>query len=583
MSFGARASSLWVLALVAAVGCTHGKAHVDKGQPSPGTVPAAVAVVPAGATAADSDWVAGSLPAVAQQGKPVSGGEMIVGMRTDPPSLNSAVDNDQVAVWMTHHRVYQSLVRLDPFDEPNYRVVPELAERWEISDDKKTYTFHLRQGVKWHDGSPFSARDVIATYDKVMDPTTRAVHLRSLLDELASYSAPDDHTVVFKWKRPYFLALDSLVDISIQPAQVIAGLTGTQYNEAATNPLNRHPVGTGPFKFVAWESSQKIVLARNDDYWGQKPYLDRLVFRIQTDPTVMLQLAERGEIDMVDLVTSEQWVHMDSPVLRSKWNRSKLYPAIYAWIGWNETRPYFADKRVRRALTLLIDRPGIIGKMMYGLPKPTNCHFYWASAACDQSMQPLPYDPVAAQRLLDEAGWKDSNGDGVRDKAGVELKFVFMLPVAGVETARWAAKLKEDFAHAGIEMQLQSVEWAAFSKRLTEHSFDACTLLWGGGPRDEPTQIWHSSGIKGGSNVISYRNAEVDKLLEDARSMFDDDARNAMYRRIGAILQDEQPYTFMYVRPELSLLSKRIKGARASLIWWQFESMWVDPSWNTTK
>lgn len=577
---------LAVLSVVACVQCTRGKSHPEGTQPASTAAQPAAAAAPVASAATGAtydDWSAGKLPASVLQGQPVSGGELVVGLRTDPPSLNTNVDSDLVARWITGHRIYQGLIDVDPFDDPNYRVVPQLAETWEISDDKKTYTFHLRKDVKWHDGLPFTARDVIATFDKVQDPTTKAVHVRSTLQELAGYSAPDDYTVVFKWKRPYFLSLDSLADIPIQPAHVIARLRGGQYNEAATNPLNRHPIGTGPFKFVAWESNQKIVLARNDQYWAQKPYLERLVFRIQTDHTVMLQLAERGEIDMVDQVTSEQWVHMDSATLRKHWNRSKFYSANYAWIGWNEERPFFSDKRVRRALTLLVDRPGIIEKMLYGLPRATTCHFYWASPSCDASLKPLPYDPAAAQKLLDEAGWKDSNGDGVRDKGGVEFRFIFMLPVGSTEAAHWAAKLKEDLARVGIEMELQTVEWAAFSKRLTEHRFDACTLLWGGGPRDEPSQIWHSSGIKGGSNFISYRNAAIDKMLEDARIMFDEEARNALYRRFGAILQDEQPYTFLYVRPELSLLSKKIKGARESLMWWQFESLWIDPSWNAAK
>jgi peptide/nickel transport system substrate-binding protein len=165
----------------------------------------------------------------------------------------------------------------------------------------------------------------------------------------------------------------------------------------------------------------------------------------------------------------------------------------------------------------------------------------------------------------------------VRDRAGVPFKFVFMLPVGSVEAALWVAKLKEDLGRVGIEMEIQNVEWAAFTKRLTEHRFDACTLLWGGGPRGEPTQIWHSNSTKGGSNYIGYKNPELDKLIEEARGVFDADKRDAMYRKFGAILHDEQPYTFMYVRPELNLLSKRVKGARQSLMWWQFESMWLEP------
>jgi peptide/nickel transport system substrate-binding protein len=577
----------WIsLALAAgsAPACTRGKSRPEPGQapteapaaqPSPASTPPAMA---AEASAAE-DWKQGKLPASVNEGTPVPGGELIVAIQSNPPSLNVSLDADLIAARITRHRIYESLLRLDAFDDPQYRYSPELAERWDISEDKKTYTFHLRKDVKWHDGQPFSARDVIATLDKVQDPTTKAVHVRSMLQELASYSAPDDHTVVLIWKRPYAFTLDGLSELNVQPAHLIAKLTGTQWNESATNPTNRAPVGTGPFKFVNWETNSKIVLARNETYWGDKPHLDRLVFRIVPEATVRLQLAERGEVDMIDPVTSEQWARMDAPALKRDWNRSRFIAAQYAWIGWNEARPMFADKRVRRALTMLVDRPGIIEKMMYGLPSATTCHFYYASPNCDPEQKPLPYDPEAAAKLLDEAGWKDSNGDGVRDKAGKPFRFVFMIPAASSEAQRWAAKIKEDMARVGIVFELQLVEWAAFLKRMTEHNFDASTLLWGSSsPRSDPTQVWHSSGMKGGSNYISYKNPEVDKLIEQGRVEFDDATRAATFRKMSAILHEEQPYTWMYIRPELDLLHERVKGAKPTLMWWQFEKFWLDPA-----
>jgi peptide/nickel transport system substrate-binding protein len=501
-----------------------------------------------------------------------------VAIQSDPPSLNTLIDNDWVASRITRHHVSETLVGVDPYDDPAYRTRPELAERWDISADGKTYTFHLRHDVKWHDGQPFTSKDVIATFDKIQDPTTKCASTRSYFEELKSYTATDPYTVTFVWKRPYFLTLDMLADTLIQPAHVIGKMSGLQYNDAATNPLNRHPIGTGPFRFVEWQSHSKIVLARNEAYAGRKAYLDRVVYRVQEDSTVTLQLAERGEVDVVQQVTSAQWTNMNSPALRAQWNRSRSYGNMYGWIGWNTKRPYFSDKNVRRALTMLVDRPGIIDKLMFGLPKATTCHFYWRSAACDPELKPLPYDPEAAAKLLDAAGWTDHDGDGLRDKDGKPFRFVFMLPSASAEAALWSAKLKEDFARVGIQMDLQAVEWAAFSKRLRDHEFDACHLLWGGDARDDPSQIWHSSSIKGGSNYISYHNPVADKLIEEARTTLDDDARNALFRKFSGILYEDQPYTWMYIRPQLELVSKRVKGLRVSLYWWQFEDAWLDPA-----
>lgn len=569
---------IWLVSLIAsgmAPACTRGKAK-DSAPPAP----VAVDKVPekSAEPAASDDWRDGKLPGSVTEGTPTPGGELIVAIDADPPSLNTLVDSDWIATRVTDHRVYEALVKLDVMHAPKYEYMPELAESWDISEDKKTYTFHLRKGVKWHDGTPFTAQDCVATFDKIQDPQSKSAHVRSLLEELTSYKAPDDFTFVMQWKKPYAFTLNSLEGIVIEPASKIKKLTAKQFNEAATNPLNRAPLGTGPFKFVTWESNSKIVIERNPDYWGPKPLLDRVTIRIVPNSTVRIQLAERGEVDISTKVTSDQWRRLDDSELQKHWNRSKFAPNQYAWIGWNEERPMFSDKRVRRALTMLVDRPGIIDKLMYGLPRPTECVFYWDSPQCADLKQ-FPYDPPAAMKLLDEAGWKDTNNDGVRDKNGQPLHFVLMLPSASEEAARWAAKVKDDMARAGVTMDIQRVEWSSFSKRLTEHSFDACHLLWANSsPYQDPSQVWHSSSVKGGSNYISFKNADADKLIEQGRVEFDDDARAALYRKFGEILHEEQPYTILYTRNDLDLLHKRVKGAKGNLNGWDYETIWLDPA-----
>lgn len=566
-----------VAVIVAACACTRGKE-----QRAPSDAPVVQAPAPEAAasakapTASDGSWEDGVLPASITQGKSRAGDEVVVHARSEPPSLNTTIDSDWQASVITGTRIYESLLKIDPHDAPRFRHLPALAERWELSEDKRVYTFHLRRGVTWHDGQPFSARDVVATFDKIQDPKTKAVHVRSYTQELEGYEAIDDHTVRFTWKRPYFLTLDVMAGIPIQPAHLIEKLSGEQYNEAASNPINRAPLGTGPFRFETWESNQKIVLARNDAYWGEKPHVERLIFRIVKDPTVALQLAERGELDTVEQVLPNQWVEMKSEKLWQQYHRSKFYDASYSWIGWNQERELFRDARVRRALTMLVDRPGVIAKIMYDLPRPTTCHFYWASEECHPALVPLPFDPTGAGKLLDEAGWRDSDGDGVRDREGKPFRFVFMLPAQSVNGERLATTMKDDLGRAGIDMAIQKVEWSAFTKRLRTHEFDACTLSWVGDARGDPTQIWHSSSIEGGSNYVGFRNAEADRIMEDARVLFDEKARNALYRRFGAILHSEQPYTFLWVPPRLSLVHRRLRGVRESLLYWQFEEWWVD-------
>lgn len=526
--------------------------------------------------ASDDDWELGRLPETPPSEQPRIGGEIVVRINTEPPSLNTIVDSDAVAARLTEHRVYESLVGIDPYDHPNYRLRPELAERWEVSADRLVYTFWLRRSVKWHDGFSFSARDVIATFDKVRDPTTKAVHVRAYTQDIEQILALDDYTVQFRFKRPYFLVMDGVfADVPIQPAHRIADLTGLQYNDGATNPLNRHPVGTGPFRFESWVSNQRITLVRNDRYWGRPPYLDRVAFRIVKESAIVMELAARSELDVVTRLRPEQWVKMDRQLLGPKFHRSSHYGANYAWIGYNEARAMFQDARVRRAMTMLVNRKGILDGLLHGLAKETTCHFYFASAACDPSLKPLPYDPEQASRWLDAAGWHMS-ADGFRIKDGQRFAFSLMIPVGNDDSARMATLTKEVMARAGIEMRLQRVEWSAFVKRLREHEFDACTLAWSGSPRSDPTQIWHSTSIQGGSNYVGFNSPRADKLIEAARTEFDDERRNALYRELGGLLYEEQPYTWLFVKPDLSLLHRRIRGARVTIQDFRYEDFWVE-------
>lgn len=521
-------------------------------------------------------WIDGVLPEEVLLGAPRRGGQVTVQIDADPTSLNSNIDSDYWGSQIVANHIVQTLVSSDRYDDPRFQLRPELAESWSISPDQRTYTFNLRRGVKWHDGAEFSARDVIATFDKVQDPTSKCASMRAYTQDIVSYESPDAYTVRFQVNQPYFLMMDGVfASVIIQPAHIIKGMSGTAYSEAATNPLNRAPIGTGPFRFIRWVNGQLLELARNDDYWGNKPHLDRLLFRIVREAPVSLELAERGELDVVSRVRAAQWVRLAAAPLRKTFNRSLYYDANYRWIGWNQLRPQFQSPRVRRALTMLIDRPGIINALEFGLAKPTDCHFYWASHACDASLPPIPYDPIQAVALLESEGWRDHDGDGIRDKAGLPFQFTFLVPSVSEEAARMGTKMKEDFYRAGIDVRLQRVEWSAFVRRVTNHDFDACTMLWASGPRSDPTQIWSSQSIDGGSNFVSFRNTSADELMQRARVELDDDRRDSLYRLFGKILYDEQPYTWIYVRPRMSLYSKRLRGVRNSLLGWQFEDWWV--------
>lgn len=516
---------------------------------------------------------------------PRRGGEAVVQTYTNPPSLNTITHSDRWATWMTAGAIYEGLLSYDYYDHPNYRPIPGLAERYTVSEDKRTFTFYLRRGVKFHDGSDFDANDVKATMDKVMDEGVTSAHLRSYFSELEAYEVLDPFTIQFRYKTAYFMALDMIGGVPIQPDTVIEKMSASDYNDASNNPLLRHPVGTGPFKFIEWVNNERIVYERYEDYWGRKAYLDKLVFRYVPEPDVGIQLAEREELDLVNRILPEKWVSMNSRTLREKYDRYRFVDNNYAWIGWNLRRPFFSDKRVRRALTMLTDRPGIVEHLEYNLYAPSDCIFYIESKElCGTDLAPIPYDPAGAVKLLNEAGWKDSDGDGVLDKDGVKFAFTFMVPSSSESAKRMAAKMKEDFVRAGIDMGVQPVEWTGFIKRVREGKFDACTMLWGSNiPRTDPTQIWHSSSQGGGSNYIGFSNPEADRLMEEARVEFDESVRNAKYRKLMDLLREEQPYTWLYSRTSLYLYHHRLRGVRPSLLGWRYVDWWVEDGEPTDK
>jgi peptide/nickel transport system substrate-binding protein len=513
---------------------------------------------------------AGSTPAA-------HGGTLVVRLFEEPPSLDKLTDSSLVADWMLERNVLQAMAEPDASKHPDYPLKPVLAERWEISPDGRQFTFHLRHGVLWHDGQPFSGKDVVATVDKIRDPKVRALHLRELFEDLESIgtSPGDDYTVIARYRKPYFLAFRALATLSIYPKHVldVAG-------DLLQHPIHRAPVGTGPFKFVQWETGNRIVFARNDSYWGEKPHLDQIVFRIVEDATVAFQLLARHEFDLFLSLTPQQWSKdfPATPGLAGQYELIKFYPPNYNWLGWNEERPFFADRRVRLAMTYLLDREGLRKNILFGLDRPTTCHFYPESSACDQTLAPRPYDPARGAALLDEAGWIDHDGDGIRDKDGVPFRFTFLMNANSTFLARLAPYLQQELAKVGVQMEIKKVDWAVYTELLRLHQFDAASLRWNNNDVVEDAyQVWHSSQIKDGSNYISFRNPRVDQILEEARATLDDARRDALYREMGRILYEEEPYTFLYSRPTLDAAAKRVHGLKPSVTWYDLEDVWVDP------
>ena len=553
-----RGLSLVVAVALAAACLGCGKSGTKPAGQTTGAGSTDSAVSPAGGKLTPAELgrqsLAGANPAPLKDETPEDGGALIDRYGAEPDTLNPLTATDayssRIMEYVTDSLAQRNLDTLE--------LEPALAASWELSDDHLNYTFHLRKDVKWHDGKPFTSADVVYSHGKMMDPNVNAPHLRNYYIDLESVTAPDEWTVVFRWKKPYWLSFEFSAGIPILPRHVFD--TKDEFN---THPAGRRPVGNGMFRFVSWKTGDEIVLERNEDYYGRKPHIKSLVIRFVPDDNSALQQAASGTIDSMRLST-QQWVNeLAKDVYRNNFNRFYVYGNGYSYIGWNLRKPFFSDKRVRRAMTHLVNRQEILDNILYGLGKIVTGTFCIFSKSYSPEIKPWPYDPAEAKRLLDEAGWSDHDGDGIRDKvidgAPTKFSFTFMHPSAVPTSRRIAELLQEELRKVGIEMNIQTLEWATFLQKTQAGDFDAVTLGWTSDTvDDDPYQIWHSSQVKEGSNYIAFANPEADALMEKARTEFDPDTRNAMYHRLNEILHDEQPYTFLFTGPALAIVNKRV-------------------------
>jgi peptide/nickel transport system substrate-binding protein len=488
----------------------------------------------------------------------VDGDWQIQMLPAEPQILNPLLDTaDAYTARITYARqdIFESLLKRD---STTIEYGPSLAESWKISDDHLTYTFNLNKNVKFSDGVALTAKDVKFTFETILNPQNETADLRNYFQDITSIETPDDFTVVIHCKKPYFLHLGTFGDSPILPQHIYG--TG-DFN---THENNRKPIGSGPYVFDSWTTGQQLVLKRNDNYWNKEhlPHLLRYVYRFITDDEPAMQALLKGEIDVMGL-TPEQWVNRTgTPEFTEHFDKKKYYGfsgyiGDIGYIGWNMRKPMFSDKRVRRALTMLLDRPTVLKQVYYDLGIVASGSQPITSIDYDHSIQPWPFDPEKAAALLDEAGWSERNSAGVRVKDGQPFTFQIMFPPGNAETNRWTTVYQESLKKAGIDMQIRSIEWATMLEYITNREFEATTLRWAIPPDSDPYQLWHSTQTEKGSNYPGLNNPEVDKLLEDARLEFDPVKRSKMYHRLHAILHEEQPYTFLLSRPILGAFSKR--------------------------
>ncbi len=344
---------------------------------------------------------------------------------------------------------------------------------------------------------------------------------------------------------------------------------GNQFNE---HPQNRAPtVGSGPYIFDHWVTGQELVLRRNENYWRGPgcAWLDKIVWRVLTDQTASLVALKNGEIDFMENLQTIQYLTMTNrKKFLNQFVKSTFTVPSYGYLGWRQGCPLFRDKRVRTAMTHMVRRKDMAAKILFGFAEIVTGPFYRYGPDYDSTIVPLEYDPEKAMELLREAGWADTDNDGILEKDTLEFRFELLIPSGSPFADQLASILREDLYMIGVEMNIRRLEWSVFiNNYIRNHTFDACYLGWVFGMKGDPKQVWHSESASGrGSNHVEFRNAECDSLIDAARLEFDQSKRVTMYHRFQRILHEEQPYTFLFSSMQKPSYSKRFKGVK----WYPF-------------
>lgn len=518
-------------------------------------ISAVVLMVAACARDADED-----VPAA--DAETVRGGTLVAAIDTDPGNFNPAITTSG-ATHTGSELLYNGLVELGDDGQPT----PELAESWDVEEDGALYRFHLRDGVKWHDGAPFTSADVKFTFEELLPLHSRTK--ASTLAELESIAAPDDRTVEFRFKEPYVPLLQQLdvTEAPILPRHIYEG------TDPRTNPANLEPVGTGPFTLTSYTPDSQIEFAANKNYFKPGlPYLDAVVMRIIPDSGNQVVALESGEVDWLFGVPGP-----DLARLRDSGDFDFVTTAInpggtncIMTVSYNLDRPMFADVRTRRAIGQALDRRQFLQRVQFDQGRvaeaPISSGIPFAHA---EGLEGMPtFDRAAAARLLEAAGWRD-NGDGTRVASGVAgvadgtaLSFDFLVYP---KFAAYGELLRAQLGELGVRVRLRQLEPSVFADTVfTDRDFDTNIISYCNGtdPEIGVKRMYVSSNIGPVpfSNAAGYRNPEVDRLFDQARTTVDPAARTAIYRQLQEELVSDLPYLWIVETDSIRAFSRNCSG-----------------------
>lgn len=471
---------------------------------------------------------------------------LVIGSIGEPKRLLPLLATDLPSAIISN-MVFNGLLKYDG----DLNIVGDLAESWEIKDGGKTIIFHLRKNVKWQDGQPFTSKDVIFTYQKVIDPKV-ATPYSGEYSLVKDVYAKDSYTVVVRYKKPYAFSLTSWM-IGIIPYHLLKD------ENLNTTVYNRKPIGTGPYIVERWETGRFLVLRSNPNYFRGKPKVEKIIYRIIPDSSTMFMELMAGKVDLMNLSPFQFKRLFEAYKLHKNFTKYSYPSFSYTYLGFNLRLDIFKDKRVRQAIAYGIDREMIIDVVLMGLGEVSNGIFPPGCIMHDPKVTPFPYDPDKAIKLLKDAGWELDRG--VLKKNGKPFEFTILTNQGNNQRIATAEIIQYQLKKLGIKVNIRVLEWQALLKAIDERNFQAVLLGWSTGFDSDPYDIWHSSKVNQGEfNFVGYNNPEVDRLLEVGRVTFDIKKRKEIYSKVQRLIYEDQPYVFLYVPKSLVAVNKKVKG-----------------------
>ena len=477
------------------------------------------------------------------------GDAIVVASTADARTLIPILASDSASSQICGH-IFNGLVKYDK----DLNLVGDLAEKWDISEDKLSITFYLRRDVYWQDGVAFDAKDVEFTYNKLIDPNTMTPYSGDF-KMVKDFQVIDDYTIKVTYKEPFAPGLSSW-GMSIIPKHLL------EDQNLHKTGFARNPIGTGHYRLKRWKSQEKVELSYYDKYFEGRPYISRYINRVIPDEDSIFLELQTKNVDYAGLSPIAYKFKTNTKFFQQNFTKYRLPSFGYTYLGYNLKNDLFFDDRIRVALDYAIDKQEIINIIFFGLAKPITGPFIIDSWSYNKQVQPHPFDPRKAKQLLKEAGWSDSDGDGILDKDKRRFEFSITTNQGNDQRIKTAEIIQKRLKDIGIKVNIRVLEWSVFLLECTEkRNFDTVLLGWSLSLDPDPFDIWHSSKTKEGEfNFIGYNNPEVDRLIIEARQTFNQDERAKLYHKVHQIIFNEQPYMFLYSADALLIIDKRFQS-----------------------